>query len=32
MRAAKMIKREDLAGFSEKLQRHIFDDPFAAKS
>ncbi|MHC1769237.1 MAG: hypothetical protein AB9869_33975 [Verrucomicrobiia bacterium] len=28
MRAAGMIKREDLADFSEKLQKQIFDGPF----
>jgi len=32
MRAAEMIRREDLAEFSEELQRHIFDDSFGPKS
>jgi hypothetical protein len=32
MRAAGMISREDLAEFSEELQKQVFDDPFAPKS
>jgi hypothetical protein len=32
MRAAGMIRREDLAEFSDELQKQIFDDPFASKS
>lgn len=28
MRSAGMIKREDLADFSETLQKQIFDGPF----
>ena len=31
MRAAGMLKREDLAGFSEELQKQIFDEPFEKK-
>jgi hypothetical protein len=31
MRAAGMIKREDLAEFSKELQKQIFDDPFSPK-
>ena len=31
MRAAGMIRREDLAEFSEELQKQVFDDPFAPK-
>jgi hypothetical protein len=32
MRAAGMISREDIAEFSEELQKQVFDDPFAPKS
>jgi hypothetical protein len=32
MRAAGMIRREDLTEFSEELQKQVFDDPFAPKS
>ena len=28
MRAAGMLKKEDLAGFSEELQKQVFDDLF----
>ena len=28
MRSAGMIRREDLAGFSEELQRQVFSEPF----
>lgn len=28
MRKARVIEREDLADFSEDLQRQVFDDPF----
>ena len=28
MRGAGMLKKEDLAGFSEELQKQVFDDPF----
>jgi hypothetical protein len=31
MRAAGMIRPEDLADFSEELQRQVFDDPFEPK-
>lgn len=32
MRAAGMIRSEDLAGFSEELQRQVFNEPFEKKS
>jgi hypothetical protein len=31
MRGAGMLKREDLANFSEELQKKAFDDPFERK-
>ena len=32
MKAAGMIRREDLAGFSEDLQKQIFDQPFSLRN
>jgi hypothetical protein len=32
MRAAGMIRREDLAEFSEELRKQVFDDPFARRA
>jgi hypothetical protein len=31
MRAAGMLKKEDLAGFSEELKKRVFDDSFERK-
>ena len=31
MKAAGMLKKEDLAGFSEQLQKDVFDNPFKKK-
>lgn len=28
MRRAGMLEKDDLAGFSEELQKQVFDDPF----
>ena len=31
MRAVGMLRKEDLADFSEELQKQVFDEPFASK-